>query len=55
MLRKQFIALSRIFYGTNGHKANDMTADLLSHGLLVKKQATDTRTCIYIMTKRENM
>jgi len=55
MLRKRFIALARIFYGINGHKANDMTADLLSHGLLVKKQATDTRTCTYIMTKRENM
>lgn len=28
-----------------------MVADLLSYGLLVKKQATDTKTCIYIMTK----
>lgn len=28
-----------------------MITDLLSYGLLVKKQATDTKTCIYIMTK----
>lgn len=51
MLKKQLTTLARIFYGINGHKANDMMADLLSHGLLVKKQATDTKTCIYIMTK----
>lgn len=51
MLRKQLIALSRIFYNINVHKANDMIADLLSCGLLIKKQATDTKTCIYIMTK----
>ena len=51
MLRKQMITLVRIFYQIGGHKANDMIADLLSHGLLVKKQATDTKTCLYIMTK----
>ena len=51
ILRKQLIALSRIFYNINEHKANDMIADLLSCGLLVKKQATDTRTYIYILTK----
>ncbi len=51
MLRKQLIALSRIFYNINEHKMNDGIADLLSCGLLIKKQATDTRTCIYIMTK----
>lgn len=51
MLRKQMVTLVRIFYQINEHKANDMIADLLSNGLLVKKQATDTRTCLYIMTK----
>lgn len=51
MIRKQLITLVRIFYQVNGHRTNDMIADLLSCGLLVKKQATDTRTCIYIMTK----
>lgn len=51
MLRKQMVMLVRIFYGINEHKANDMIADLLSYGLLVKKQATDTKTRIYIMTK----
>ncbi len=51
MLRKQLTVLARIFYQINEHRANDMIADLLSCGLLVKKQATDTRTCIYIMTK----
>ena len=51
MLRKQAVALVRIFYQINEHKANDMIADLLSYGLLVKKQATDTKTCLYIMTK----
>lgn len=51
MLRKQFTTLARVFYSINTHKANDMAADLLSHGLLIKKQATATRTCIYIMTK----
>lgn len=51
MLRKQLTTLVRIFYQINEHKTNDMIADLLSHGLLVKKQATDTKTCIYIMTK----
>lgn len=51
MLRKQMVTLVRIFYHINEHKANDMIADLLSNGLLVKKQATDTRTCLYIMTK----
>ncbi|WP_290095487.1 hypothetical protein [Bacteroides acidifaciens] len=28
-----------------------MFADLLSDGLLIKKQATDTKTCLYILTK----
>ena len=51
MLRKQLITLVRIFYNTNEHKANEMLADLLAHGLVIKKQATNTRTCIYIMTK----
>lgn len=51
MLRKQMVTLVRIFYQINEHKANDMIADLLSNGLLIKKQATDTRTCLYIMTK----
>lgn len=51
MLRKQAVTLLRIFYQINEHKANDMIADLLSNGLLVKKQATDTKTCLYIMTK----
>lgn len=51
MLRKQAITLVRIFYQINEHKANDMIADLLSNGLLIKKQATDTKTCLYIMTK----
>lgn len=51
MLRKQAITLVRIFYSINEHKANDMITDLLSCGLLIKKQATDTKTCIYIMTK----
>lgn len=51
MLRKQTVTLVRIFYQINEHKANDMIADLLSNGLLIKKQATDTKTCLYIMTK----
>lgn len=51
MLRKQLITLVRIFYNTNEHKVNEMLADLLSCGLVVKKQATNTKTCIYIMTK----
>ncbi len=51
MLKKQMSALLRIFYDINEHRANDMTLDLLSYGLLVKKQVTSTRTCIYIMTK----
>lgn len=51
MLKKQMAALARIFYKINGHKANDMTADLLSCGLLVRKQAANTKTCLYIMTK----
>lgn len=51
MLKKQMTILVRIFYGINEHRANDMIADLLSHGLLIKKQATDTKTYIYIMTK----
>jgi len=51
MLRKQLTVLARIFYQINEHKSNDMIADLLSCGLLVKKQAFTTRTCIYILTK----
>lgn len=51
MLRKQLIVLARIFYQINEHKANAAILDLLSCGLLVKKQATATKTCIYIMTK----
>ena len=51
MLKKQMVTLARIFYQINEHRANDMVADLLSYGLLIKKQATDTKTCIYIMTK----
>ena len=51
MLRKQAVTLVRIFYQINEHKANDMFADLLSNGLLIKKQATGTKTCLYITTK----
>lgn len=51
MLKKQINILARTLYGINEHGANDMITDLLSYGLLVKKQATDTKTCIYIMTK----
>lgn len=51
MLRKQLVTLVRTFYQINEHRANDMIADLLSYGLLVKKQATDTKTCLYILTK----
>ena len=51
MLKKQLITLVRIFYSINEHKANDMIADLMSCGLLIKKQVTDTKTCIYILTK----
>lgn len=29
---------------------NDMLANLLFHGLVIKKQATNTRTCIYVLT-----
>lgn len=51
MLRKQLIMLVRVFYNTNEHKANEMIADLLAHGLVVKKQATSTKTYIYVLTK----
>lgn len=51
MLRKQLTALTGCFYNVNEHKANDMITDLISNGLIIKKQATDTRTCIYILTK----
>lgn len=51
MLKKQLMILARIFYQINEHRANDMVSGLLSCGLLIKKQATDTKTCIYIMTK----
>lgn len=51
MLRSQIITLVRIFYGVNEHKANDMISDLASHGLIIKKQATDTTTFLYVLTK----
>ncbi|MCM1237714.1 MAG: hypothetical protein NC489_47230 [Ruminococcus flavefaciens] len=51
LLKKQAVILTRIFYKINEHKVNDMFTDLLSCGLLVKKQATDTKTCLYVMTK----
>ncbi len=51
MLKKQLLTLAKIFYNVNEHKANDMVADLLSYGLLIKKQAFTTKTCIYVMTK----
>lgn len=51
MLRKQLITLVRFFYGINEHKTNESLADLLAHGLVIKKQATNTRTCIYVLTK----
>lgn len=51
MLRKQIIVLVKIFYRLNEHKTNEMIADLLAHGLVIKKQATNTKTCIYVMTK----
>ncbi len=51
MLRKQLITLARIFYNTNEHKVNESLSDLLAHGLVIKKQATNTKTCIYIITK----
>jgi hypothetical protein len=51
MLRKQLITLLRLLYGINSHKANDMINDLQSYGLLIKKQATNTKTCIYVITK----
>ncbi len=51
MLRKQLITLVRVFYSLNEHKTNEMLTDLLAHGLIIKKQATNTRTCIYILTK----
>lgn len=51
MLRRQLITLLRLLYKINEHKANDMISDLLCYGLLIKKQATDTKTCVYVMTK----
>ena len=51
MLRKQLIVLVRIFYQIGEHKANDMISDLLQNGWLIKKQATNTKTCLYILTK----
>ena len=51
MLRKQLITLVRAFYNVNEHKVNEMLADLISHGLVIKKQATNTKTCIYVLTK----
>lgn len=51
MIKSQLLVLLRLFYGLNEHKANTMLSDLLCHGLIVKKQATDTKTCLYILTK----
>lgn len=51
MLKKQLLTLVRIFYNVNEHKATDMLSDLCEHGLVIKKQATNTKTCIYILTK----
>lgn len=51
MLRKQLTTLARIFYNINEHKANNMITDLISYGLIIKKQAADTKTCIYVLTK----
>jgi hypothetical protein len=51
MLRKQLTTLLRLLYGINKHKVNDMVDDLLSYGLLIKKQATSTQTCLYVITK----
>lgn len=51
MLRKQLVAIMRIFYKINEHSVNDMLQDLLKNGLVIKKQATDTRTYVYVLTK----
>ncbi len=51
MLRKQMIVLVKIFYNLNQHRTNEMITDLLVHGLVIKKQATNTKTCIYVLTK----
>ena len=51
MLRKQMIVLVKIFYNLNQHRTNEMITDLLAHGLVIKKQATNTKTCIYVLTK----
>lgn len=51
MLRKQMIVLVKIFYNLNQHRTNEMIIDLLAHGLVIKKQATNTKTCIYVLTK----
>lgn len=51
MIKSQMIVLNRIFYGINEHKSNNMLSDLCSNGLVIKKQATDTKTCLYILTK----
>lgn len=51
LLRKHIIVLAQLLYEINEHMANDMIGDLLSNGLLIKKQATDTKTCVYVMTK----
>ncbi len=51
ILRKQMIVLVKIFYNLNQHRTNEMITDLLAHGLVIKKQATNTKTCIYVLTK----
>lgn len=51
MLKKQLITLSRKIYNINEHKIQDMIADACSYGLLIKKQVTDTKTNIYVLTK----
>ena len=51
MIKAQLMVLVRCFYGINEHKASDMLLDLMKHGLVIKKQATDTKTCLYVLTK----
>ena len=51
MLKKQLISLSRKIYNINEHKVQNMISDACSYGLLIKKQVTDTKTNIYVLTK----
>ena len=51
MIKAQLLVLARLFYELNEHKASDMLMDLQKHGLVIKKQATDTKTCLYVLTK----